>query len=57
MKGSRVIFQTDHASSALQVNAASVARELPEALKAYGQAVKVQEAARAHFEGQPVGAR
>jgi len=55
MKGSRVIFQTDTASTALQVNAASVARELLEALEAYGQAVKVQEAARFHFEGQPVG--
>jgi len=55
MKGSRVIFQTDMASTALQVNAASVARELLEALEAYGQAVKAQDAARFRFEGQPVG--
>ena len=57
MKGSRVIIQTDTASTTLAVNAASVARELLEALEAYGQAVKTWEAARAHFEGRPtVGA-
>ncbi|WP_424951012.1 hypothetical protein [Deinococcus sp.] len=56
MKGSRVIFQTEGASTALHVNAASVARELLEALEAYGQAVKVWEAARAHFETRPAQA-
>ena len=53
MKGSRVIIQTEQASTALYVNAASIARELLEALEAYGQAVKTWEAARAHFEGRP----
>ena len=58
MKGSRVIFQTTQASTALHINAASIARELLEALEAYGKAVKTWEAARAHFEGLPaVGAR
>jgi hypothetical protein len=56
MKGSRVIIQTDRASTALCINAASIARELLEALEAYTQAMKVWEAARAHFEGQPAQA-
>ncbi|MGY2895179.1 hypothetical protein [Deinococcus sp. UYEF24] len=56
MKGSRVIIQTEQASTALYINAASIARELLEALEAYGQAVKVWQAARAHFEGQPAQA-
>ncbi|WP_407569100.1 hypothetical protein [Deinococcus altitudinis] len=58
MQGSRVIIQTEQASTALYVNAASIARELLEALEAYGQAVKAWEAARAHFEPLPaVGAK
>ena len=53
MKGSRVIIQPDQASTALHLNAASVARELLEALEAYGQARQAWEAARAHFEARP----
>ena len=49
MKGSRVIIHTEQAST-LQVNAASVARELLEALEAYGQAMKTWEATRAQFK-------
>ena len=56
MKGSRVIIQTDRASTALYINAASIARELLEALEAYGQAVKAWESARAHFEPLPAQA-
>lgn len=58
MSGSRVIIQTEQASTALYINSASIARELLEALEAYGQAVKTWEAARAHFERWPaVGAQ
>ena len=53
MRGSRVIFETAQARTALQVCSARLARDLLEALEAYGQARQVREAARAHFEGRP----
>ena len=56
MSGSRVIIQTERASTALYINAASIARELLEALEAYGQAIQAWEAARAHFEPLPAQA-
>ena len=55
MKGSRVVIQTDQASTTLHINAASIARELIETLESYEQAKQVWAAARAHFETAPRG--
>ncbi len=49
--GSRARFETEDARTVLALHSVRAARELLEALEAYGQLRQTYTAARAHFEG------